>query len=216
MGGDRSFVPPAARARLRGAAVPVALSFGRLGLSPNALTVVGFGIAVLAAVAAGLQAWLLAAGLVIFGGAFDLLDGALARATGRVSRFGAFLDSTLDRLGEGVVYVGVVAAASAVGDPRLAVLAAGAMVLAFQVSYTRARAEGVGYRGDVGIAPRAERVVILTLGLLGAGLDGGVGPGGGGARWLGLALAVIALLAAVTVIQRIWYVRSQAHLTQEE
>lgn len=214
--GDRSFVPPAARARLRGAAVPVALGFGRLGLSPDALTVIGFGIAVLAAIAAGLGAWLVAAGLVIFGGAFDLLDGALARATGRVSRFGAFLDSTLDRLGEGVVYVGIVAAAAAAGETRLAILAAGAMVLAFQVSYSRARAEGLGFRGDVGVAPRAERIVLLTLGLLGAGLDGGVGPGRGGQLWLGLALAVVAILAAVTVIQRIWYVRSQAHLVQEE
>lgn len=214
--GDRSFVPPAARARLRGAVVPVALGFGRLGLSPDALTVIGFGIAVLAAIAAGLGAWLVAAGLVIFGGAFDLLDGALARATGRVSRFGAFLDSTLDRLGEGVVYVGIVAAAAAAGETRLAILAAGAMVLAFQVSYSRARAEGLGFRGDVGVAPRAERIVLLTLGLLGAGLDGGVGPGRGGQLWLGLALAVVAILAAVTVIQRIWYVRSQAHLVEEE
>ncbi len=214
--GDRSFVPPAARARLRDAAVPVALGFGRLGLSPDALTVIGFGIAVLAAIAAGLGAWLVAAGLVIFGGAFDLLDGALARATGRVSRFGAFLDSTLDRLGEGVVYVGIVAAAAAAGETRLAILAAGAMVLAFQVSYSRARAEGLGFRGDVGVAPRAERIVLLTLGLLGAGLDGGVGPGRGGQLWLGLALAVVAILAAVTVIQRIWYVRTQAHLVEEE
>lgn len=214
--GDRSFVPPAARARLRGAVVPVALGFGRLGLSPDALTVIGFGIALLAAIAAGLSAWLVAAGLVIFGGAFDLLDGALARATGRVSRFGAFLDSTLDRLGEGVVYVGIVAAAAAAGESRLAILAAGAMVLAFQVSYSRARAEGLGFRGDVGVAPRAERIVLLTLGLLGAGLDGGVGPGRGGQLWLGLALAVVAILAAVTVIQRIWYVRTQAHLVEEE
>lgn len=214
--GDRSFVPPAARARLRGAAVPVALGFGRLGLSPDALTVIGFGIALLAAIAAGLGAWLVTAGLVIFGGAFDLLDGALARATGRVSRFGAFLDSTLDRLGEGVVYVGIVAAAAAAGETRLAILAAGAMVLAFQVSYSRARAEGLGFRGDVGVAPRAERIVLLTLGLLGAGLDGGVGPGRGGQLWLGLALAVVAILAAVTVIQRIWYVRAQAHLVEEE
>lgn len=214
--GDRSLVPPAARARLRGAAVPVALGFGRLGLSPDALTVIGFAIAAVAALAAGLSAWLLAAGLVIFGGAFDLLDGALARATGRVSRFGAFLDSTLDRFGEGVVYLGIVAAAAAAGETQLAVLAAAAMVLAFQVSYTRARAEGVGFRGDVGIAPRAERIVLLTLGLLGAGLDGGVGPGRGGQLWLGLALAVIAILAAVTVIQRIWYVRTQAQLAQEE
>jgi len=80
----------------------------RVGLSPNALTLIGFGIAVLAAIAAGAQAWLLAGILVIFGGVFDMFDGLVARATGKVSKAGAFMDSTFDRWGEAILYIGVV------------------------------------------------------------------------------------------------------------
>ena len=94
-----SFVSPAMRARVRDLATPIARGLGRLGLTPNALTVIGFLGTCAAAFAAGLQLWLLAGVLVIAFGIFDLFDGALARATGRTSRFGAFLDSTLDRTG---------------------------------------------------------------------------------------------------------------------
>ena len=103
-----SFVSPELRAKVRGLAEPIGLAIARTGLSPNALTVIGFLIACVAAVAAGAQAWLLAGLLVIFGGVFDLFDGMVARATGKVSKAGAFLDSTFDRWGEGVVYVGIV------------------------------------------------------------------------------------------------------------
>ena len=95
-----SLVSPALRARVRDLALPIALGFGRLGLTPNALTVMGFGISVAAAAAAGFGAWIAAGLLVIFGGVFDLFDGALARAMDRVSRLGAFLDSVFDRAGE--------------------------------------------------------------------------------------------------------------------
>ena len=95
-------ISPETRARVRGLAVPIALFFGRLGLTPNALTLIGFGIAILAAIAAAGQSWILAGILVVFGGVFDLFDGGLARATGKASRLGAFMDSVFDRWGEGI------------------------------------------------------------------------------------------------------------------
>jgi phosphatidylglycerophosphate synthase len=207
--GDQSLVSPQTRARIRGAVTPIALAAGRLGLTPNALTVIGFLIAAVAAVTAAAQLWLLTAVLVIFGGSFDMLDGGLARAQNRVTRFGAFLDSTLDRWGEGVVYIGIVAGASAAGFVAGAVLAAAAAVSSFQVSYTRAKAESLGLHGEVGVAPRAERLVLLTIGLALAGLDGGLASNARGRIWLAAALAIIFGLASVTAIQRTWHVRMQ-------
>jgi CDP-diacylglycerol---glycerol-3-phosphate 3-phosphatidyltransferase len=230
---ERSLVPPAARARVRRAAVPLAEALGRMGLTPNALTVVGFLGVCGSAVLAGAQAWLVAGIVSLAFAAFDLLDGSLARATGRVSRFGGFLDSTLDRAGEGVLYAGIAAGCVAAGQGALAVLAALALNAAFLVSYTRARAEGLGFAGDVGIAPRAERVVIMGIGLLATGIAGGVTvpalPGapltvvstGGilftnvaGAPWLAGALGLLFVLSSITVIQRIGYVRTQSHQSE--
>jgi len=212
--GDQSFVSQATRARVRGAITPIAAGLGRVGLTPNALTVIGFLISIGAAAAAAGQAWLATAFLVIFGGSFDMLDGGLARVQNRVTRFGAFLDSTLDRWGEGVVYIGIVAGASAAGFTVGAVLAAAAAVSSFQVSYTRAKAESLGLHGEVGIAPRAERLVLLTLGLLLAGLDGGVTAGARGQYWLAGTLGLIFVTASVTAVQRTWHVRYQ--LQEEE
>jgi phosphatidylglycerophosphate synthase len=212
--GDQSFVSQQTRARVRGAALPVAALAGKLGLSPNALTVIGFGIACLAAWAAAAQLWLAAAALTIFGGSFDMLDGGLARLQNRITRFGAFLDSTLDRWGEGVVYIGIVAGASAAGFVAGAALAAAAAVTSFQVSYTRARAESLDLHGEVGIAPRAERLVLLTIGLLAAGLDGGVSADARGRVWLALGLGIIVVLTTITALQRTWHVRKQ--LREEE
>lgn len=212
--GDQSFVSQRARSRIRGAVTPIALGAGKLGFTPNALTVVGFGISAVAAGAAAAQLWLAAAALVILGGSFDLLDGGLARAQNRVTRFGAFLDSTLDRWGEGLVYIGIVAGASAAGFVAGAVLAAAAAVSSFQVSYTRAKAESLGLHGEVGIAPRAERLVLLTIGLVAAGLDGGVAAGVRGQLWLALALGALFVTASITAVQRTWHVRRQ--LRKEE
>ena len=166
-----SLVSPETRARVRGLMTPIAVGLGRLGLSPNALTVIGFLIACVAAVAAGAQAWIVAGLLVVFGGVFDLFDGALARATGQVSTVGAFMDSTFDRWGEGVVYVGIVWGAVAAGWQPGAILAAAAMASAFMVSYTRAKSESLGFSAgtgmaNVGLAPREIRIVILTAGLI--------------------------------------------------
>jgi phosphatidylglycerophosphate synthase len=220
-----SIVSPELRARVRGVATPIAVGFGRLGLTPNHLTLIGFGIAVVAAVAAAQQAWVLAGVLLVVGGVFDLFDGALARATGTTSRLGAFMDSVFDRAGEGVVYVGIVAGCLAATFEGGAILAAAAMAAAFMVSYARAKSESLGFTAGtgmaaIGLAPREVRIVILTIGLLLTGVLGGVAPYDGpllisldtwsnGRGPLAASLGLITVLATVTTIQRIVHVIRQ-------
>lgn len=201
-----SFVSPELRAKVRGLAEPVGRLFVRLGLSPNAITVIGFGIAVVAAVVAGLQAWLPAGLLIIFGGIFDMFDGMVARATNSTSKAGAFMDSTFDRWGEGVVYIGLTAGCLFAGYDLGAILSAAAMSMAFMVSYTRARAESLGFApgsgmAAVGLAPREVRLVILTIGVCLAGVNIGI---------LGFTLGLIAVLAAITTVQRVVVTLNQA------
>lgn len=199
------------RDRVRQVALPIATGLGRLGLSPNALTLIGFGGTCLAAWLAATQAWQVAGALVLVFGIFDLFDGTLARATGRVSEFGAFLDSTLDRGGEAIVYVGI-AAGSLLGDyPQDAILATAAMGSSFLVSYTRAKAESLGYDSgtglaSVGFAPREVRIVILAVGLMLAPLvlGGMLGPAG-----LSGPLGLITILSIITIVQRILHVKQQ-------
>ena len=201
-----SFVSNDMRAKVRGLAEPVGRLFVRLGLSPNAITVIGFGIAVVAAVVAGLQAWLPAGLLIIFGGVFDMFDGMVARATNTTSKAGAFMDSTFDRWGEGVVYVGIAAGCLYAGIDLGVILSATAMACAFMVSYTRARAESLGFApgsgmAAVGLAPREVRLVILTIGVCLAGVNIGI---------LGFTLGLITVLAAITTVQRVVVTLKQA------
>lgn len=220
-----SLVSPAMRDRVRGLATPLATGLGRLGLTPNALTVIGFLGTCIAAWAAASQLWLLAGVLVVVFGVFDLFDGTLARATGRATKLGAFLDSTFDRAGEGIVYLGIAAGLQAFGFGAGALLAAAALSAAFLVSYARAKAESLGFApgsglASVGLAPREVRIVILTLGLLAAGIVPIVPvvcvsapcqqPIGFNLLILAGSLALIAVLATVTTIQRILHVRRQA------
>jgi CDP-diacylglycerol---glycerol-3-phosphate 3-phosphatidyltransferase len=229
---ERSFVSIETRNRIRRAIEPVGAAMGRVGISPNAVTVAGFIGVCIAALAAALQWWLPAGVLLLAFGIFDLFDGAVARATGKVSKFGAFLDSTLDRTGENLVLAGI-AIGSAVASFELGVaLAALAMAFASMVTYARARAEAIGLKGEVGIAPRPERLVLLAIGLIAADVGGGVGdvvmhvgvgriPGepdtalAAGSGWLALALTIVTVTSAITVVQRILYVRRQA-LEQKE
>jgi phosphatidylglycerophosphate synthase len=166
-----SLVSPELRARVRGVAIPIALGLGRLGLTPNALTLIGLGIAIVAALAASQQSWIAAGLLVIFGGVFDLFDGALARATNKVSRLGGFLDSVFDRAGESILYIGIAIGSVAAGFTLGAILASAAMGSSFMVSYTRAKSESLGFTpgtgmANVGVAPREVRLVVITIGLL--------------------------------------------------
>jgi CDP-diacylglycerol--glycerol-3-phosphate 3-phosphatidyltransferase len=219
-----SFVTPTTRQRVRNVANPIALALGRLGLTPNALTLIGFVGTCVAAVAASQQWWLAAGVLVLLFGIFDLFDGALARATNRESRLGAFYDSVFDRAGEVVVYVGIVWGTLDFGLWLPVVLAAGALAGATMVSYVRAKSEGLGFTpgtgmASVGLAPREVRVAILGIGLVAAGLLPGFPedmdtPGALAYPLSGLAidatLGLITVLATVTVIQRILHVRRQA------
>jgi len=230
-----SLVSPGFRARVRGLAEPIASVFGRIGLTPNHLTVIGFLVACVAAVVAAAGGWLVAGLLVLLGAVFDLFDGALARATGTSSRFGAFMDSTFDRWGEGVVYVGIVWGCLAADFRFGAVLAAAAMTSAFMVSYTRAKSESLGFTpgsgmASVGLAPREVRIALLAAGLIGTGIAGGFqracefafyddfafgyppcfAEGHGGPEILAAALGLIVVLATITTLQRILHVRAQA------
>jgi CDP-diacylglycerol--glycerol-3-phosphate 3-phosphatidyltransferase len=211
---SQSLVSPELRQRVRGLATPVALAFGRIGLTPNALTVIGFIGTCAAALAAATQSWLIAGVLVLAFGIFDLFDGALARATGRASSFGAFLDSTLDRTGENLVYAGVAFGSAAAQFPGGVLTAVLAMAFASVVTYTRAKAEAVGLHGEVGIAPRPERLVLLSAGLILGGWPGGVL--GFGQAWIAFTLGLIAILSAVTVLQRIIHVSRQLDTNQQE
>lgn len=222
---ERSLVSTETRNRIRRAIEPVGRALGRAGISPNALTVGGFVGVCLAALAAALQWWLAAGVLLLAFGIFDLFDGAVARATGKVSKFGAFLDSTLDRTGENLVLAGIAFGASRAGQSAEMAVPLALLALAFgsMVTYTRARAEAVGFRGEVGIAPRPERLVVLSVGLILAGWLGMCGQldcevvreGNGGTLALNVALAIVGLTSAITVVQRILYVRQQS-LEQKE
>lgn len=171
--------------------------FIRVGLAPNHITFIALSVGILAAVlfAVGEPGW---AGLVVLvGGFFDMIDGAVARLTGRVTRLGGILDSVSDRSADAILYIGVMAGGmGSVAEEPAWLLPALALVGSYLVSYTRARAESAGSgKLDVGIAERAERLLILAVGAL-----------------LGItayALAVIVILTAVTLVQRILAARRQ-------
>ncbi len=177
---------------------PLSDLIGRSGISPNALTVLGAAAHVLVAwlLAQG-QLWSAAWALLLTSG-IDGIDGTLARRTGRVSSFGAFLDSSLDRISEILVYLGLLIFADmnrgGDGVPR-AWLVLVALAGSLMVSYIRARSEGVGYPTRVGLLTRFERMSILWLGLL--------------ADRLPVALGIVAIGAWLTAAQRILDVRRQ-------
>jgi CDP-diacylglycerol--glycerol-3-phosphate 3-phosphatidyltransferase len=213
--GKGSFISPEQRSGIRARVEPLALAMSRAGLTPNMLTLIGFGIASLGGVMAALEWWLLAGIVATIGAGFDMFDGAVARATGTVSKLGAFMDSTFDRWGEGVVYVGIIIGSTRAGFDLGAWLAGAALVSAFMVSYTRAKSESLGFSSGtgmaaIGFAPREVRTVILGIALVGAGIFG-VGPdlAETGNLILAVGLGLIAVLATITVIQRIRFVTSQ-------
>jgi CDP-diacylglycerol--glycerol-3-phosphate 3-phosphatidyltransferase len=206
------------RSRIKAIFEPVALAMGRAGLTPDGLTLIGFGITVVGGALLAGQLWLLGGLVVFFGGVFDMFDGTLARATGQVSKLGAFMDSVFDRWGEALVYVGLIIGLTRVGLDIGAWLAALAMASAFLVSYARAKSEGLGFSAgtgmaEVGLMPREIRLVVLTAGLVLGAIMGIGSTVEGGSLVLVLALGAIALLATVTVIQRVLATRRQARAT---
>src|SRR4051794_34264515 len=173
-------------------------------LTPNAISLTGFALCVVAAVLVWQDEYFLGGVAFVVGSVCDTLDGRYSRMSGKGTAFGAFLDSTLDRIEEGVVLTAVAFQFSDRGD-NLAVAAVVLAVLAsLMVSYTRARAEALGVECKVGVADRPRRVVILSAGLV-------LAPGGliDGVDLLAPAVYVLAGLSVVTVVQRIWHVRKQ-------
>ena len=177
----------------------------RTRVTPNVLTAAGVSLCLAAAVlvpfADRTNAWLvywLAAGIFVVGSLLDILDGALARVGGKSTPFGAFIDSTTDRVGEGAMLAAIALVFARHGEDWAVVVAVAAVVGSFLVSYTRARAEALGLKGDVGLGSRAERVVLITAGLVFA-------------PWGGLPWAIVALAATawLTVFQRVLHVRKQ-------
>jgi len=171
--------------------------FVRLGLGPNALSLLGMaaGVGTGVLIWQGLPLWALAAGSLC--GLFDLCDGQVARLTGRTSDFGAFLDSTLDRYTEFFMYAG---AAAWMDRPWAYLLAGLAFLGSVGVSYTRARAEGLGLQCKSGWLQRGERIVLLGLAIV-------VGVATNRLKFtLAVVLGAVGLLSNITTIQRILYV----------
>jgi CDP-diacylglycerol--glycerol-3-phosphate 3-phosphatidyltransferase len=175
----------------------------RLGITPNRVTVIGFAVVAIAAVLVGFGQLLAGAIVLVAGSLLDAVDGALARATGGSTPFGGFLDSTLDRAAEAILYVGLIVnfLRSELDPIGPVVLALAALVGSFMVSYTRAKAEAIGVSAAVGLAPRTERLVLIVAGIALAGLGIGIGLIG--------ALGIVAALATATTIQRIWHVQRE-------
>lgn len=181
--------------------LPLALSLGRMGLSPNALSFVGLGLTFVAAALVASGSLLAGGIMVLVAGAFDMLDGQLARATKQASTFGALLDSTLDRVAEAVVLFGLTyyyLLDGAVTQVMLIVIALEGSLL---VSYVKARAEGLGLRCDVGWFQRPERVIALAVALILGGF--------GFTRAVTLVLWLLAVITNITAAQRVWHIWRQ-------
>ena len=167
-------------------------------LTPNAISLTGFALNVVAAVLVWQELFIWGGIAFIVGSVCDTMDGRYSRMSGKGTQFGAFLDSTLDRIEEGIVLTAVAAVFAANGDELAAAATVAAVLASLMVSYTRARAEALGVECKVGIASRAVRVVILAIGILFADLG-----------LLAPSVYVLAGLGTITVLQRIFHVRSE-------
>lgn len=173
---------------------PVASALASVGMTPNMVTFVGLAIAVLGAWLISVGQWWGGGLVVLFAGIFDLFDGALARATGTASDFGALLDSTIDRVSEAVVFFGLLLYYVSDDDDLGAALVFAAIIGSLMVSYMRARAEGLGIECKVGVMTRPERVAAVGFGLIIAHFFPVV---------MIAVLAVIATLTTLTAIHRL-------------
>jgi CDP-diacylglycerol--glycerol-3-phosphate 3-phosphatidyltransferase len=182
---------------------PLARGLLRIGVSPNAVTVAGsVGVIAVSVTLAAHGHLLIATLLVTVCALTDLLDGTMARLRGSTGKWGAMLDSTVDRVSDAAVLASVTYWLATTGQHRAAIVALVSLILGQLVSYVKARAEGLGFKANVGIAERAERLLIIGVGGLLAGL--GLKPA------LEVALWVLAVLSAVTIGQRMIFVYRQA------
>ena len=191
-------VAEGARARI----TPIARALAGVGVSANAVTVTGGVLSVIGAGFIAGNAPLAAVLVLLVGTLADTLDGQLAKAAGGGTRLGAFLDSTVDRVADGALFVGAAASGASLGQPLLLWSALIALVASFLVPYVRAKAESLGVNASVGPAPREARIVIFLLGL---------------AAWALLdlqplfvaAVLVLAVLSSITFVQRVVHVGRQ-------
>jgi CDP-diacylglycerol--glycerol-3-phosphate 3-phosphatidyltransferase len=176
---------------------PLGRFFNALGITPNMMTMLGM-------IGNTIGAYYLAQGEMVTGGLFvllmtpiDALDGTMARLRGESGDFGAFVDSVSDRYSELIIYGGLLYYFLTLGEPLGGLLTFGAAAGSVLVSYVKARAEGLGYQAKVGLLTRVERYLVLAPSLV--------------LRQIYVGLTIIAVLANFTALQRIWFVRRQAH-----
>ncbi len=180
---------------------PVARAIAKTGVTPNQLTLLGFLLAVGTGALLATGHLLVGGILMLVAGVFDMLDGALARASGQATQFGAVLDSVLDRVSEGVVLLGLLIFYSPLAHRQEIILVFLAFVGSVLVSYIKARAEGMGMKCDVGLLTRPERVIILAVGLL--------------AGQVLAALYIVTILSFFTAGQRFFHVLGQSRRAEK-
>jgi CDP-diacylglycerol--glycerol-3-phosphate 3-phosphatidyltransferase len=179
-------------------------------LTPNAISLTGLALNVVAAVLVWESLFFLGGIAFVVGSVMDTLDGRYSRMSGKGTPFGAFLDSTLDRIEEGIVLTAVAGYFALQGNRVAAAAVVVAVLASLMVSYTRARAEALGVECKVGIATRPVRVVIIAVGLIGAeGTPFGKGAVLGTSELLPYMVYMLAALSLITVAQRIWHVRRE-------
>jgi len=181
---------------------PLARFLHRLGVTPNAITVFGCLLSMMGAALIAMDRWTAAIVVVLVGGFADGVDGLLARQSQQTTRFGAFLDSVLDRWSDSALFVGLLIHFARADMMVEEVLSGAALSFSLLVSYTRARAEGIGARCNRGLFTRLERVSLLVAGLI---FDR-----------MGIALWLIVVLSAFTAVQRIYYTWRSTQLNAEE
>ena len=164
-------------------------------LSPSLLTLLGLGISLLGAFALAYGAWKIAGALILFAGVFDILDGAVARTSGKVSKFGELFDSVIDRYSDLVLLIGLIIFYSNSGNIPLVILTCATSLGTALVPYTRAKAEIFVPRCDVGLMERAERILLLVAGAM--------------FNVMHIILWILAILTHVTVFQRVYFTWKQ-------
>jgi CDP-diacylglycerol--glycerol-3-phosphate 3-phosphatidyltransferase len=178
---------------------PVVRILSKSGITPNALTFINLAVNLIAAYVIATGHFLLGGVLVLVAGLFDLLDGALARFTEQATRFGAILDSVVDRISEAAILCGLLIWYIPQEEAGLEIVLIFVVLIgSFMVSYIRARAEGLGWQCQVGLFTRAERVIVLAIGLL--------------VNQIFIALCVLVVFVFITIVQRLVYLRKQGNI----
>ncbi len=178
---------------------PVVRILSKSGITPNTLTFINLAVNLIAAYFIATGHFHLGGVLVLVAGLFDLLDGALARFTEQATRFGAILDSVVDRISEAAILCGLLIWYIPQEEAGLGIVLIFVVLIgSFLVSYIRARAEGLGWQCQVGLFTRAERVIVLAIGLL--------------VNQIFVALCVLVVFVFITIVQRLVYLRKQGNI----